>query len=638
MGALAQQLALAGLSNSVAAIIESAIGQTGNISVSQLTQALTQAGLDNEAAEVLSARILAVPAGSTRVVGMTDAQAAAAAAAGIVGTPAAVMSEAEVAGVKSVVAIDSVDARKFFSGTQEALWRTAPPSPYAASQWSGMTEWARAGIEAEGKKTAWESMTLTQRQAITHPSLVFINSGLSGYKYWMAYTPYSGMDDSFENPCIAASLDGVSWVTPAGVLNPLVQPPAGSEFLSDTHLYFDSTTNSLVLLYRSRSASQNKLWIITSKDGVSWSAPTLIWTGLLSAAEDMASPSIWRDVNNGQWVIIAHAISTNGTWPIVKMTSPELLSGWPGHASAVAVNMPPPDGRRWWHSHFQQLKTGEIIGVVQDNSGVQGGSGFVFLARSFDGANFSTSRISWTEGGLYRPTLAVLPGGAVALVYSSLLGVDFAFRRYKVGELIGGREGDAYRSISALQAGAMRFGGVLLADSFDRADASAGVNPIGTSSGGQLWANVSSTDTIGIIGNSATNTTLGNCRAIFNVGVNEYSLLAQIGDQARYNADNIIIRWVDENNFLRITLISTPPRLESVISGVLKTEASITGADPAANGLVRVDVFRDRVRYFLNGVIFLDFQTSQFSGATFVGIQSSGVVGERRWSSIAVLT
>lgn len=72
MGALAQQLALAGLSNAVAGVIENALGASSSVTGQQLSEALVQAGLDNEAADVLAARILALPNGAVSSVGLNE--------------------------------------------------------------------------------------------------------------------------------------------------------------------------------------------------------------------------------------------------------------------------------------------------------------------------------------------------------------------------------------------------------------------------------------------------------------------------------------------------------------------------------------------------------------------------------------
>jgi hypothetical protein len=110
-----------------------------------------------------------------------------------------------------------------------------------------------------------------------HPSVVFIPKSWNGYRYWMAETPYplgkngdwAGLKPyraRWENPCIHASNDGINWIIPKGLNNPIdnLTPKdiLNHGYYSDTHLvmkedtlecwyrYSDPTTNSLYILKR----------------------------------------------------------------------------------------------------------------------------------------------------------------------------------------------------------------------------------------------------------------------------------------------------------------------------------------------------------------------------------------------------
>ena len=49
---------------------------------------------------------------------------------------------------------------------------------------------------------------------VTHPDVVKFDEPWNGYSYWMAVTPNQNGNSQFENPCLAASNDGQSWVVP----------------------------------------------------------------------------------------------------------------------------------------------------------------------------------------------------------------------------------------------------------------------------------------------------------------------------------------------------------------------------------------------------------------------------------------
>lgn len=83
---------------------------------------------------------------------------------------------------------------------------------------------------------------------VTHPKLIDVGAaGLNGYRYWMSYTPYPYGDSSKENPCVAASNDLIEWVTPEGLNQPLDVPEDNRGYNSDSHLVFDSDSNTLEL-------------------------------------------------------------------------------------------------------------------------------------------------------------------------------------------------------------------------------------------------------------------------------------------------------------------------------------------------------------------------------------------------------
>ncbi len=71
-----------------------------------------------------------------------------------------------------------------------------------------------------------------------HPSVRYIHGGWAGYEWWMAFTPYPDGNSNHENPSLVASNDGIHWVVPAGLTNPIdPAPPHGHN--ADTELVYD---------------------------------------------------------------------------------------------------------------------------------------------------------------------------------------------------------------------------------------------------------------------------------------------------------------------------------------------------------------------------------------------------------------
>src|SRR5436190_6416072 len=84
-----------------------------------------------------------------------------------------------------------------------------------------------------------------------HPDVVHFPSPWHGWEYWMAFTPYPNGNEAAENPSILASHDGLNWLVPDGLTNPLVPPIlVGKAFNSDPDLLYSPLSNRLVLLYR----------------------------------------------------------------------------------------------------------------------------------------------------------------------------------------------------------------------------------------------------------------------------------------------------------------------------------------------------------------------------------------------------
>jgi hypothetical protein len=128
----------------------------------------------------------------------------------------------------------------------------------------------------------------------THLDVLFIPEGWNGYRYWMVHTPYPTA--TRENPEIVASHDGVTWVEPAGISNPVV-PYAEIQGLGHGHnsdgilvMLADGVT--MACYYRGNAgAGGEKIYRKTSTDGVTWSAA--VATNLATAnADKYLSPSV----------------------------------------------------------------------------------------------------------------------------------------------------------------------------------------------------------------------------------------------------------------------------------------------------------------------------------------------------------
>lgn len=100
----------------------------------------------------------------------------------------------------------------------------------------------------QAQKAEWDA---------THPDVIdFTKTNKAGgkwggYRYWMALTPNQDGYSQYENPCLAASNDGVNWVVPNGIENPLSgvkHEPTGTHNC-DTDLVYNPDSDELWVYY-----------------------------------------------------------------------------------------------------------------------------------------------------------------------------------------------------------------------------------------------------------------------------------------------------------------------------------------------------------------------------------------------------
>lgn len=183
-----------------------------------------------------------------------------------------------------------------------------------------------------------------------HPSVVYIENGLNGYKYWMVESPFpiGGLpySDRYENPCIHCSKDGVNWTTPIGLINPIddiTQSDINNKnYLSDPHLIYREDLKRLECWYRITYAQEdNHTYILrkTSTDGVNWSNREVIYDCIKGTNEMIRSHGVIFEQNKYKFLYTG--------W------SSEVKYGeWDGVSSWVFKNCTISDNQPIWHLDF----------------------------------------------------------------------------------------------------------------------------------------------------------------------------------------------------------------------------------------------------------------------------------------------
>jgi hypothetical protein len=116
--------------------------------------------------------------------------------------------------------------------------------------------------------------------ATTHPDVAYFSNGWNGYRYWMAFTPYPTI--ARENPSIVASNDGIKWIEPKGISNPIapLADAVADGFVgqSDPDLIYYADT--LFMYYRPiLGAPGEGIYRRYSDDGITWGGKTEILKG-----------------------------------------------------------------------------------------------------------------------------------------------------------------------------------------------------------------------------------------------------------------------------------------------------------------------------------------------------------------------
>ncbi|MDQ0154901.1 hypothetical protein [Robertmurraya andreesenii] len=262
-----------------------------------------------------------------------------------------------------------------------------------------------------------------------HPSVKYFDSlatAPSGYKYWMAHTPYPNSDDDYENPCIAVSNDGIQWSVPNGLTNPIDQPTAqeisDGYHMSDTHLVV--VNGVLECWYRfNKNGVVDKIFRKTSIDGISWSAREVV----LDATDKVfLSPAILFE--NGKyrlWYMNGYNIyyiesqtGQLGTW-----TNPVLVP--------ISYRTGEPSVRPWHLDVFKDTdgKYYLILNAIT-NFGLPNRTQVLMFGKSNDGMSFNDtytflyptpkdSVTNWDNNELYRASM-VRVGSMYRLYYSAI--------------------------------------------------------------------------------------------------------------------------------------------------------------------------------------------------------------------------
>ena len=225
----------------------------------------------------------------------------------------------------------------------------------------------------------------------THPSVLYFPEGWNGYRYWMGHTPYPGSNDDFEDPNLAVSNDGITWVAAPGVTQPLDDADGTPEYNSDIDLAM-GPNNTMYLFWRfydsSLASNQEKLYVRTSTDGVNWTAKTLVWQYTQTTLRPLSPSFLYED---GRWTAWAVDVSNAAAPRLIRMqTSGASPTGWSAATTCTVSGIP--SGKAPWHLDVIRVG-GQLVGLLNATNTGDGGVDGILLMMT------STNGTAWTAGG-----------------------------------------------------------------------------------------------------------------------------------------------------------------------------------------------------------------------------------------------
>lgn len=241
----------------------------------------------------------------------------------------------------------------------------------------------------------WTPMTYEQAcpipdgfggNAVVHPSVVDMvretGEPFRGWRYWMAYTPYPGSDDTKENPSIAVSNHGWEWQTPEGVPIPLVPQP-DSWYYSDTDLLWDPGQSAFVLYWRHQAHGQRAA---ISSNGVDWARKGII------LPDDHVSLAVIRRSAGDWWMFMVHP----NTFQLKFYRASAPLGPWTGE---TLITLPGAGSNLWHMDMHWDPDLGAFLMIASNRSW------YGFGAASRDGSNWSVGPKLFNWGTTYRATM-----------------------------------------------------------------------------------------------------------------------------------------------------------------------------------------------------------------------------------------
>lgn len=243
----------------------------------------------------------------------------------------------------------------------------------------------------------------------THPSIRYFPDSWNGFKYWMAHTPYPDGNDDYENPSMLVSQDGLSWINPPGLTNPIEPPPVNlSQYWADPEIEV-GPNDSMYLFFIDQTTN---VYVRASANGTNWTPKTKI---ISNTVQTILSPTVYYDKSNYTWVM--YYVNMAGSPNVIqRRTAASPYGPWSIPNTCSFSNVP--SGRDLWHMSL--LKTNDqwhAFVTISDLDTYTNGA--LHFAASSDGITFTMtatpvldkSAAGWDNRNIYRTSALLIDKG-----------------------------------------------------------------------------------------------------------------------------------------------------------------------------------------------------------------------------------
>ena len=243
-----------------------------------------------------------------------------------------------------------------------------------------------------------------------HPKVLYSKDGFfsSNNTFAMAYTPYPDGDTTAENPSIAYSRNGIDFITPNGLTNPITPQPVDG-YNSDTHLVFREDTQVMECWYRPVVNGQDSIVRKVSTDLVNWSSEEII----IPEYARILSPAIIFE--NNKYTMFGVSLGVSPADVFRMISTDDTATAWETR-TYLPINW---GTLRPWHLDVIKTDLGyEYVIQAYELGNNNNSSDLYYVLEDLNG-NFSEPKMiisrndftDWDDRGIYRSCILKEFGG-----------------------------------------------------------------------------------------------------------------------------------------------------------------------------------------------------------------------------------